>query len=405
LESLDIGGRYPDVGYDRSVHTTVVANGKTVVGLIHGSTTDQRVLAIDNDERRVTSRFDTLYSGYSKDDHNHAVLEVLPDGRLIVGYTGHNQDDTVRFRISTDGDPANFGSEITVTTGVLGETTYIQFVLYGTDVYILTRGANATVWDIFLGTAADDYATWARRKQLIEISGMPVVDQLYVKARASEESVAYLFVNPHISNTGEQPVKLMEWDKATGALTADGVALGNINAGSNSVPITTYAALPAFYTPTSGRSATVVDMTGDGTEVLLEHFVTADLSDMKYLYGRLAGADRYDPADWTWETVLASPGAIVGNQAPHMCFANETHTGLRLYVAREAAGTSYLDRMDSADNGANWTVTNIASHATDRIFRPQSPKNASAEIPVLWIQGSWTDFTTWTTDLRWQPPE
>jgi len=374
--------------------------GMTSIGTHAGQSTDQTVLRIEN----ATLRFDPLWTRLTtvnaKDEHSSAAVDFLPDGRMITAYTGHDDNGIVGFRRSTDASPANFGAEVDIASGSgLVSTTYAQIHQHGGKIWVLVTEGTPN-WDIF--ESADNGDTWTRKKRIITMTGMPTLQQVYLYPGNVSSSVARYFVLPHPANV-QNELKLFEWDKSNGELSDEGGVLGDIDSGTVGTAILAFATLPTIRTPAANRSQRLLDVSDDGSMVVLVDFVTADDTDAQYYIGILTGASRWVAGDWTFRLIVAAgvPFYAASHYFGGVSFARESHSGVRLYVSRESAGTWFIDQMDSSDQGQNWVTTNLKS-STTMLLRPISPHNATANLPVIWQRATtYTDFNVWTMNIEW----
>ncbi|MFB3829822.1 MAG: BNR-4 repeat-containing protein [Bryobacteraceae bacterium] len=126
----------------------VISGGRLVIGSVAAGTRDPaRKGAIEatvyNLATGKTSRF-TLHGGgpYWLDDHNSPAFVARPDGRLVAMYAQHGRENTMYYRISAAGNPAEWGAERTFAPSAKSRVTY-------TNLHWLP--AEKRIYDFFRG--------------------------------------------------------------------------------------------------------------------------------------------------------------------------------------------------------------------------------------------------------------
>jgi hypothetical protein len=359
---------------------------------------DQVAFRYDLDNDKFTGYKTLTDNVYQPDDHSPVFQTLLADVRLLTGCTGHGDDHVMRIRVSTDDNPNNLGPEIQITQTEDGTGfTYGQFHQYGTKVWVTFRHNNQE-WYIYEADISD-LTTWVEKRRIYRST-----DYQAYSYSTSTRAERYENFFGYIQPTGNPQNKLLcaRWDKQTGDIWSGGALVGNINDALPAAAIIGYEATTAIRTPAALRSQRFFYSSRDGQMVVLADFVSADYSDCKYYVGFLTGgADPTLAASWTFK-FLCNGGAAFGdgNYFGGASFANDPHTGVRVYVSRSNAGTWYIDQMDSADGGDNWTVTNLDSSATFQLIRPYSPVDAPADCPVVYQKGTYgVTFGDWVLDI------
>jgi PKD repeat protein len=62
------------------------------------------------------------------------------------------------------------------------------------------------------------------------------------------------------------------------------------------------------------------------------------------------------------------------------------------YTSRYIGSQFEIERWNSPDDGATWTSAAITSTSTYKQMRPITPVNAGAYVPVLWLNGTYTNY-------------
>jgi len=74
-----------------------------------------------------------------------------------------------------------------------------------------------------------------------------------------------------------------------------------------------------------------------------------------------------------------------------------------VYLSKEVSGQFELFKYTTADNGASWTPEAITAASTNKQIRPISPKNAPVGKSPIWMNGVYTTFEDYLTDVKTIP--
>ena len=111
---------------------------RTYAAAIDVPTGDQ-IIAIHNAAGVHQSDITITDGVFPSDDHN-APAQAFFDGKYFVGYAGHNDDNNLYLRESTDTTPENLGSVTTINTGF--PVTYAQFAEVSGTLYVSCRSGS-----------------------------------------------------------------------------------------------------------------------------------------------------------------------------------------------------------------------------------------------------------------------
>ena len=82
-----------------------------------------------------------------------------------------------------------------------------------------------------------------------------------------------------------------------------------------------------------------------------------------------------------------SPGAGIDQTNPD-----------RVYVLVKVSGTWELWQFDYA--GGTWTGTAITTASATNNLSVSTPRGESGRLPVLWFHGTYTNYLSWSTDIK-----
>lgn len=144
-------------------------NGKLYVGYVkkNGRISVTQYNPVDGLSKEVE-----LSSVTEVDDHNNPSLHVLPDGRIMASYSRHSKDNYYFYRISNVTDPdtsGDWGAEQTNGSGQRHSyaNTYAMSS-EGNKIYTFTRGIG---WNPNWTVSSDNGVSWSTLKELVRNGG------------------------------------------------------------------------------------------------------------------------------------------------------------------------------------------------------------------------------------------
>lgn len=346
---------------------------------------------------------------YPLDDHHVTVSKRLASGVRVAFMTGHGilddgsaTDHTLAYARSSTGRISDFGAVSTITN-TMTKSNYGQLHQMASARVILDTNCDGDkLWGVVYSD--NDGSSWTVAKPHVTQAAAPGggQNQMYEKTAKVGDATIRFFNIPHPTNT-QNNIRVAQVDTTSGTYSSGGTDFGSIYQafGAALTDVTNLAAITAI---AAGKSQRLLDVKSDGTMFLVVEFTAADGTGAEYFLYRLTGANYDNAAHWTKSAAIVSAGVPFWSSSRYYggaVFARESHSGIRIYTAREASGTKYIERRDSSDNGASWVVTELKSSST-LLARPVS--TGSSTIPVIWQRiTSYTDFDTFSgASIEWQ---
>jgi hypothetical protein len=362
------------------------------------ATGQQTVSEIDNTtgEKTKTAIVSNKYGG--TDDHKSPAVIKTPGGALLFSFTGHGTAAEVGRKRVASLDIANMTTgDGTITTGLRATTAYSQLVAMGTDIYDFHRIDNQ--WSGFKST--DDGVTFDTVERQV-ISG---AKQMYCRFIRMSDTKFRMFSQYNAGLSG-MSFGVSEWDLTTGVVSGA--------PGAPAVNMTTAPGTPrlqedvVYISPIDATMRKdVLGVTPDGNGVCSQ-WSNNDGSNNQYYYSSIAPGDDPMTANWIHTPITAHgpnpPSGWLGrcelSQEPGLSFP-------RVFATVTDGTTSRIEQWDATNaRGTAWTKTKtLRSGPGDQnqvVWRPYSPQNASPNVPVIWQEGWYQDFTVYFTKLKWR---
>lgn len=302
--------------------------------------------------------------GAEKDDHNTPALLVPPDRPPLVAYARHGQDSFLRVRVgNTIGDLTSLGAETALPTS--GPVTYAQLWQSDATVYLTTRTGQFDTADPWVFFKSNDYGdTWGAETALIDRTNLTGG---YI-GTVQVGSTVRVAIGKHPTQLDNR-VWYCEINVDTGAISipSDGSVIGNLD-GTN-LPLDPTIDCDLIYTaPDTGLRLLGMSSRSDangGPAIGVVTWNDDTAADNIYRY------IDYDGGAWT-ATGVCEAGSVIGQEPEDHYHAGVEFpwdtAGDELLVAREAAGTWYLERWTLS--GSTWTKVDTYRASSNTLARP-----------------------------------
>lgn len=371
-----------------------VINGTPLVSYVNNNGS-QHIAACD--VNGIPRKDIEIGNGVSKDDHSSAAMIQMESGNILYSWSNHGFDNLLYYRIVSASTPTVISGQPSSLTATAG-TTYSQLFTNTNNVFWFHRNGNSA-WTVRQST--NNASTWSAQRNFI---GDSIADQLYMAGRNIGGSVMRAFVVTHATTASTNAIRIVDVNMTTGLASSGGVDLGYLDgtsASGNTLPAPRTNLL-AIVSVGSSQKLRLLDVKSDGLGFAFCEF-ELDENPSDYKMARMTGLNPHIAGDWTISTIVGSgspfyaPSYYVGG----VVYANESHSGLRLYVSRNDAGTWLIERWDSAaGDGSDWVTTQLAS-STDLRIRPISPVGAPSGFSVYWQTGTfYTIYTDYDLNLN-----
>jgi hypothetical protein len=327
-----------------------------------------------------------LTGTFQTDDHDNAALHQLADGRILAGYSKHNDSYGNRYRITaTPGGIAAWTPEVIIPSGGLaGYTTFHYLSVTNKLYWHFRRGLNR---QYAISTA--DYSTWDAEREWVSNGG----ERPYVKAiNNGVNRIDFVFTNGHPAGTINSLWHGYMIVGAGGSETfykSDGTLIG---AG----PLTPANATRIWDGATAAGESWSWQISYDAAGrpvVLFAVFPTT--TDHRYMHGRWDGS--------AWQVNEITNGgpylyAAEPNYSGGLCFdGNNTNI---VYASRNTGVTWEIQEWRTANDGVTWAKhRDITSGSASGYVngRPFSPKGHDGRACCVWWAGVYDTFTDYNT--------
>ena len=347
------------------------------------------------------------------DEHNAPSLCILENGKIMVTYTGHAQNHTLRFRITENPyDIMSFGGEHILTYD--SNVTYAQVFenVKRKEIWLFARVKSVT-WEFRY--SKDEGETWSTPNTFLksDAGGLFYFDmrkQLVPTAEGVGEQWFFaLYGHPRISK--DHTIRSGIFDADGFLLTQDGekTDVNLFDAAKSEINLNELAVV---YESPEGTTVRLLAVSATlPFRVGLAAF-TLDRADTITYY-----AAEYNGGKWVLSKPIASGGEFL---APNQTDGSQTYVGgmafyygvgeagfniadggvidtNRLYVARADDENRVLESYVSNDCGVSYTleqtIRKIPKRENKKIWRPTVPIYAQDNLPVYWHEGSYSAHT------------
>lgn len=347
------------------------------------------------------------------DEHNAPSLCILENGKIMVTYTGHAQNHTLKFRITEKPyDIMSFGREHVLKYD--SNVTYAQVFenVKRKEIWLFARVKSVT-WEFRY--SSDEGETWSEPNTFLksDAGGLFYFDmrkQLVPTAEGTGEQWFFaLYGHPRISK--DHTIRSGIFDDDGFLLRQDGekTEVNLYNGGKSEINLDE---LDTVYKSPEGTTVRLLAVSATlPYRVGLAAF-TLDEADTIVYY-----AAEYNGGKWILSEPVAKGGEFL---APNQTDGSQTYVGgmafyygageagfnkadggiidtNRLYAARFDGENRLLESYVSYDNGKSYTleqvIRKIPKSENKKIWRPTVPVYAQDNLPVYWHEGSYSAHT------------
>lgn len=340
-----------------------------------------------------------------QDDHNSASLTLLTDGRYLAMYSRHGTDRVTRWRISSHPhDPTAWGPEQTLTNPA-GTTYNNTYFLPGDDggagrMYNFTRTVN---YDPNVQTSADGGQTWRNAGKLLTEGGGG--DRPYLRYAASDDAIYFIATDRHPRNFANSIysgyVRDGKLHTLDGRVVDDNLFDATAVAPSALTPV--FSNGTPFGGTTMNRAWTIsleTDNTGNPVGVFTARANDRDL-DHRFFYSR------YDGAEWQVHEMARAGGYLYAAENDYTGLVsidpdnpNVVYMSSPINPTTQAATAKYeLYKGVTANFGESWAWAPLTSGSTMDNIRPVVPQWNGDQTAVVWLRGTYTTYTNWSTEV------
>lgn len=370
--------------------------------------TDIVAAAYDHDTGGLSRN--TVESAFSSDDHTNPAIYVRPDGYVLLAWAGHNGDAMYYTRSARPERIAAFDD----VDSFPGESvTYPNFVRspFGDDAIYLfyrdrvyTRDAIDDRWGymgdgcLYSRVSRDGGATWSAETLLVTPPDGHY--SMYFIPAAGAESIHFFFTDAE--RGGDAP----KWDVRYAKYRQGSfyTATDDRIAGTDAFPLEKGDLDVVYDSAAPGNShAWVWDaaVDDDGRPVVAYATFPSTLAH-EYRWAR------HDGDTWHDHHVVDA-GRYIARRPIELHYSGglslDRDDPTVLYGCVSRGGDSVLRMFETQTGGRTWAETAVTTHSRGDDLRPVVPRNASPDLPVLWLRGSYKHMDSSQTVLRGLPAD
>jgi hypothetical protein len=347
----------------------------------------------------TTSSFSLSSTGLEIDDHNNGSINVLSNGKLLAFYGKHN-DDYFRYRVSSSaGDISAWSAEQARGTaqGPYSYPNAFQFANAGTSRWFLfyRQGSGGGAAPSLSYRTCDDIetfpaTTWSSEVDVYFMTGYTPYWKL---AHDGENRLHVVCTNIHPVQ-GQSSIYHFYID-------CDGSGVLHYYQ-SDGTEITSPPFVASEFTPVYDGSTTkawISDITIDNNghpRVLWMKYPGNNGSAIEYWHARWTGSA------WTNHKITDDGAGLYSPEVYYhggMCF--DSTNPAAVFLSAPVSGKRQIQEWRTSDSGATWAQHRAITtdSASGQRLRPYSPRDHDARLSVIWFEGTYTTFTSYSTKV------
>ena len=334
-----------------------------------------------------------IFSDYESDDHNAPAVAMLDNDTIISFFTRHSSDNKVRWRTTKKRETIDDFDIQEYEYEVEGLTTYCQLFKFGNQLKVILRVQTPTSNKFIMLTYSSVSNRIIDEQVLFEST-----TQAYVRFEANRNIPTQLrgFVYQHPIYGSDNNIYYMQVDLANNTILTTG------DTGSYQIAdLTNETTLPVTFDRMgvayqAGEKTRLLDVPNSASaSFAFVKFTSA--TDGEYWIGKRVGL--------TWEHYKITDSGIPFEEPAG---ANFYFGGVALlhnnpniaYVSRESAGTWYMEKWRSNDNGETWKLEKeIDKSSTKKLIRPVCLIGGDEDHAGFYQKGMFTTYSNYLTDI------
>lgn len=326
------------------------------------------------------------------DDHNHVNILVRNDGKILAFYSAHN-GGSAYCRVSTNVEDASaWGGEIDINSDgdTISYPSPVQLSGESNKLYCFYRApVGASLHrTLCFKTSTDGGLTWSAQTALCQLllddSGAAFTYFHLVQNGTDRID----FVVSHHPNEYAQSSLYHFYYQGGNYYKSDGTQI------VDALPLTETSLTQIYSGATVKGWVWEVAIDGDGRpRVVFATFPDA-ATDHRYQYAFWNGSV------WTVREICAAGGRLYAGETYYSGGISINHSNTNeVYLSKNLGSGWDIWKYVTADNGATWTPTQLTNDSTLQM-RPIVPRNAHANFPVVWLEGTYISYTDYDLDVR-----
>lgn len=378
---------------------------------------------------RGPARVSVLHAGLEADDHDSPALLLRPDGRYLSSYSKHSKDPSTYYRVSTNpGDASSWQAEQVYSSATTPGSTIVTY----SNLYRLSD--EAKTYDFYRSrssdphflSSTDDGSTFGYGGWLTTDPAISTIQRPYVKyASNDKDTIYFLSTEGHplefrSTTTGLTNSIYAGYLKGGQLYRSDGTLVGAPSGtpGPNGTHLgpsiekftQVFSAQPEGVIG-NRTAAWTTDLAMDAQDRPYAVFTsrvetdsdttTNDTSDHRFYYGR------FDGTQWKVHELAKAGGSLFAGEIDYTgLVALDPNDPNTLYMSSNVNPTSNVAMAHyeifkgvTSDFGASWSWNAITQDSSVDNVRPIVPKWNGGNRAVLWMRGTYPNFTTYDTSV------
>ena len=374
---------------------------------------DGSVEAASLDLESGEKKFKIIYPQLEVDDHDNPAFTVLPNGNVFTMFAWHSTKKGVIYNTTTHGsDISGFGENVIYQpkTEKLLEKFPRETYTYANPYVLKGEGNKLFVFGRWIGfkpnmmISSDNGKTWDEQYVVISSNPFDPNNRPYVKYYSDGKSKIHLvFTDGHPEVEPQNSVYYCYYEN--GAFwRADGTQICTLE----QLPFTPHDASQIYKPSANSGRAWIADIVVKNDVPYILYSRHPEKTDHRYHYAH------YNKAENNWEDYeICKAGKWFPQTPPGKTERESYYMGNltlhpenpnRVYLSREVKGIFEIEKYQTGDGGATWTVTPVTQNSDYDNVRPYVPRNIpkNAKTAILWMENKkYVHYTDYDTSIKY----
>lgn len=311
------------------------------------------------------------------DDHGNPAILIRPDGRILVTWGGHVDNELWVTVSNTPGDISAWSEPQNIAApSELVSYPSLCYLSSESKVYLLSRNGSSQDGDWCYRTSSDLGGSWSEPVTMLDYGSASV----YIKFATDSADTIYFAASQSESNTHANVAAFYYEDDSF--WKPDGTEICT----TATLPMSESDLDMVFNSTTEGYPAWIWDVAVEGGDIAVVYAIFEEpSSEHTYEYAR------WSDGAWTCTELVGGGNMTAGASYHYSGGIYLDHSDIdTLYLSTKRLGDwLQIERWTTETEGATWSYTAITQDSGCKNVRPFVVWNHSDELEVMWVAGGY----------------